>query len=268
MAFTFLPPVLIVVGLAVALVVVIRRMPQVASLAGEDLKKAKDVLRDRDEHPTRVRRVGRGFVSVAAMAWANVKKAGSFVGEKVFKRMAASQVVTSFFARLFSKLHRAGSGETASETTSEAGSVRSVGMAKSVRSKSVKAKTKTATVEAETPVYVDADAVEEQRKVEAQQALLEEKQEHEEAMEMSRLEKDAAKELLLDNDKAAEKLFIEMVTKDPQSVSAYKGLAEVYEKQENVADMKASLERVLQLDQFDTEAKKKLEKLAEAQPVA
>lgn len=59
----------------------------------------------------------------------------------------------------------------------------------------------------------------------------------------------------------AEKSYIGVVGLDPRNVRAYKGLAEVYEKQGNFDHAIASLEQVLKIDALDADAEKKLPEL-------
>ena len=241
MAYTFLPPILIVAGLVVALVIVIRRMPQVASLAGEDLAKADASLSDHKENPGKfvrtMRVVGRLIAQAAGVLWSGVKKVARFLFEKVFKRIASSNAISQFVGKLFAKIYR-----TRTQQVPQA----PVATAQPVQPQAA-------------PAQIGTN-----------QALEEEKRDLEEKVELSRLSKEAEKEVLKSNYAKAEELYIEIVKRDAKSVVAYKGLAKVYEQQGNLPDMKASLEQVLALDKHDTEAKKKLEKLEEeeAQPVA
>lgn len=232
MAFTLLPPILIVAGLVATLVVLIRRVPQTASLKGQELVKAQKALEDLEANPTRLRRVLRSVGRLAKLAGTGLKNVGSFLGEKVFKKLASSQAVTGFFTRLFARLHR---------TRTQQGA----------------------------PTVVASQEASEQVVSQPQTKAVEEtKKEHEQAMEVARLEKEARHELLMNNLSAAEKLYIEMIARDPKAIGAYRGLAEIYEKQGNHRDMKASLEQILVLDKHNLEAKKQLEKLAQAEAVA
>ncbi len=240
MAFELIPAVLVVLGLAVSLAVVVRRMPQVASLAGEDLRRAKEDLRKQKETPTRLKRSLRVVGQVAGVVWAKLSQFARFLGQKVFKRLASSRVVTEFFSRIFTKLYHARSQQA---RPAQPG-VRVVN-AESV----VEAVTTTQTMQ----------------QLDTAKALQEDKRELEEAMSVSRMEKQARKELLTNNLAGAEKLYIEIIRREPKMVVAYKGLAEIYEKQGNLTDARASLQQVLQIDHHDTEAKRKLERMSEPQ---
>lgn len=55
-----------------------------------------------------------------------------------------------------------------------------------------------------------------------------------------------------------EKIYIEVIKKDPKNLHAYKGLGKLYLKQGNLTDAKASFEEALKLKPGDFEAREKL----------
>ncbi len=64
-----------------------------------------------------------------------------------------------------------------------------------------------------------------------------------------------------DVDLFTEKECIEMITKNPRNIRAYHTLADIYIKQKNFDDAKASLQQILKFDANNVEAKLKLRKL-------
>lgn len=71
---------------------------------------------------------------------------------------------------------------------------------------------------------------------------------------------------LVENDKLdeAEKIYIEIVKENPQSIRAYKALGEIYLKRHNFGDAKAAFRQVKKLDPNNKEALAQLKKLGEA----
>ena len=71
---------------------------------------------------------------------------------------------------------------------------------------------------------------------------------------------------LVKNDKLdeAEKIYIEVVKKDPKNIKAYWALGEIYLKRHNFGDAKAAFRQVKKLDPGDEEAQLQLKKLDEA----
>lgn len=64
-----------------------------------------------------------------------------------------------------------------------------------------------------------------------------------------------------DVDLFTEKECIEMITKNPRNIRAYHTLADIYIKQKNFIDAKASLQQILKFDVNNVNAKMKLRKL-------
>lgn len=62
---------------------------------------------------------------------------------------------------------------------------------------------------------------------------------------------------------AAEKVYIEIISKDPKNHRAYKGLGKIYKRQRNFKDAEASFKQVLKLEPGDQEAKQELKELEE-----
>lgn len=71
---------------------------------------------------------------------------------------------------------------------------------------------------------------------------------------------------LVENDKLdeAEKIYIEIIKKNPQSIRAYRALGEIYLKRHNFGDAKAAFRQVKKLNPNDKEALAQLRKLGEA----
>lgn len=63
----------------------------------------------------------------------------------------------------------------------------------------------------------------------------------------------------------AEKLYIDIITKDPKNVRAYKGLGKIYKRQRNFKDAKASFEQVLKIEPDDREVKEELDEIKKMQ---
>ncbi|MBU1118465.1 tetratricopeptide repeat protein [Patescibacteria group bacterium] len=70
-----------------------------------------------------------------------------------------------------------------------------------------------------------------------------------------------AKDLGAGNFGEAEKKYIEVIKMNPRNTRAYKGLAEVFEKQKNYTDAISSLRQVEKLDPLDYEVGKKITEL-------
>lgn len=62
----------------------------------------------------------------------------------------------------------------------------------------------------------------------------------------------------------AEKIYIEVIKKDPKNIKAYQALGEIYLKRHNFGDAKASFRQVIKLDPQNEEAQLQLKKLDEA----
>jgi len=62
---------------------------------------------------------------------------------------------------------------------------------------------------------------------------------------------------------AAEKVYIEIISKDAKNFRAYKGLGRIYKQQRNLDDSKASFKQVLKIEPDDNEAKQELKKIEE-----
>lgn len=71
---------------------------------------------------------------------------------------------------------------------------------------------------------------------------------------------------LVKNDKLdeAEKIYIEVLKKDPKSIRVYKSLGEIYLKRHNFGDAKAAFRQIKKLDPNNKEALAQLRKLEEA----
>lgn len=68
-----------------------------------------------------------------------------------------------------------------------------------------------------------------------------------------------------DSDLFTEKECIEMIAKNPRNIKAYNTLADIYIKQKNFTDAKASLQQILKFDANNVDAKLKLRKIRDLQ---
>ena len=63
------------------------------------------------------------------------------------------------------------------------------------------------------------------------------------------------------NFKQAEKVYIDVIKRDPKNIRAYKGLGRMYKKQGNLKDARASFEQVIRIKPGDSEAREELKEL-------
>lgn len=84
--------------------------------------------------------------------------------------------------------------------------------------------------------------------------------------EIINLQEKAKKFLEEKNFPEAEKIYLEIIKRDPQNIDAYKGLGQVYLKQNNLKDAKASFEYVLKIKPDDKEAKIELRVIESKMP--
>ncbi|NQV13443.1 MAG: tetratricopeptide repeat protein [Parcubacteria group bacterium] len=61
----------------------------------------------------------------------------------------------------------------------------------------------------------------------------------------------------------AEKVYIEIIAKDPKNFRAYKGLGKIYKRQRNFADARKSFEQVFKIEPDEEETKKELAEIKE-----
>lgn len=258
MSYVWISPVLALSGMAILLLIAIRRLPQVAALAGDDLKAAEAKRAQRRLNPSPVKRV---FLGVGRLA----KLLGSSVGS--FFASAGKKI-----ASVFSGVSRAAASKRERKTSDANARVVSQKGGSDSEPVAATADEVVATNSTEGSVDASADvlskeellAKEAEEKLRLERAaaqLAAQKQQHELVMELTRMEKDARKALLVNDLVTAESLYATVARKDANRVEVYRGLAEVYEKQGQIAKAQAALKRVLELDKHNTAARKKLEQL-------